>query len=124
MTEFMQSDMAVVFGLIAVLVILIIWRSLSRLHRDCNSAFDLRDLLMENGRASKAAVVMMGAFAVTTWQFVYFSLNGKMTEGYAGIYVAAWIAPVVARLISRGDSGPPPTSVTATTETTLTVPKG
>lgn len=117
-----MSQSTTVFALLAVLLALLIWRALSRMHRDRDVDFDLRDLLMENGRVSKGACVMMGAFAATTWQFVYFSLNGKMTEGYAAIYVAAWIAPVVARLISRGE-GSAPTTVTATTETTIKVPQ-
>jgi hypothetical protein len=46
---------------------------------------------MENGRASKGAVIMLGAFAATTWFFVYYALTGRMTEGYFGLYSAAWI---------------------------------
>lgn len=111
--------MSVIFAFAAAVVALMIWRSLSNMHKNRDVDFDLRDLLMENGKVSKAACVMMGAFAATTWQFIYYTLNGKMTEGYLGIYVAAWIAPVVARLVSN--NGGQPTTVTATTETTTTI---
>ena len=88
-------QLAAIFALLAALLVLIAWRSLRKMHSDPAVNFDLRDLLMENGRVSKAAAVMMGSFAATTWFFVYYALNGKMTEGYLGLYVAAWIAPVV-----------------------------
>lgn len=121
MSEFFVGHrMEVIFALAASVIALMIWRSLRTLHSAADVNFDLRDLLMENGRVSKAACVMMGAFAATTWHFIYYSLNGKMTEGYAVIYVGAWITPVVARLITRGEGGAP-TTVTATTETTTTI---
>ena len=118
MTFVLTHRMAVVFALAAFVLLLLIWRSLAKMHADESVNFDLRDLLMENGRVSKAACVMMGAFAVTTWQFVYYTLNGKLTEGYLGIYVAAWIAPVVARLISNNDGN---SGATVTTETKTTL---
>lgn len=110
-----------VFALLAIVASLFIYRSLNKLHKSREVNFDLRDLLMENDKVSKAACVMMGAFAVTTWQFIYYTLNGKLTEGYLGIYVAAWIAPVVARLINRGEGADDRAKVTSvtTTETTL-----
>lgn len=122
MSEFLIGHrMEVLFALGAIGMAFLIWRSLNKLHQNSAIEFDLRDLLMENGRVSKAACVMLGAFAATTWQFIYYTLNGKLTEGYLGIYVAAWIAPVVARLISRSESGS--ATVTTTTETTLKMPK-
>lgn len=121
MIEFIIGNrMQVVFALAAVAAALLIWRSLHVMHKAKDIDFDLRDLLMENGKVSKAACVMMGAFAATTWQFIYYTLNGKMTEGYLGIYVAAWIAPVVARLVSNNGASQQ-TTVTATTETTTTL---
>lgn len=108
-------------AVVALLVVFIVLRSLRKLHQDRNVDFDLRDLLMENGRVSKAAAVMMGSFAATTWFFIYYALNGKMTEGYFGLYIGAWIAPVVARLVSNGATNGG--SVKVTTETTVTPPK-
>ncbi len=113
--------MEVIFALGALAAAGFIWRSLRRMHDATDINFNLRDLLMENDRVSKAACVMMGAFAATTWQFIYYTLNGKLTEGYLGIYVAAWIAPVVARLIAKPESGA--TQVTTETTTTLTTAK-
>lgn len=108
--------------IVALLVALAVMVSLRRMHNDPSSTFDLRDLLMENGRVSKAAAVMMGSFAATTWFFVYYAITGRMTEGYFALYTAAWIAPVVARLIKSNGSAqqqeaPPALTVTATATT-------
>lgn len=73
-----------------------------KLHTSKSNTFDILDLLMENGRISKAAVVMMGSFALTTWIMISLTSTDKLTEGYLGIYVGAWIAPVVVRLIANG----------------------
>lgn len=110
---------AFIFALLALIMILMVWQGMKHLHKT-DESFDLRDLITENGRLSKGACVMMGAFGATTWQFIYFTLNGKMTEGYEVIYVAAWITPVVARLISR-EPTPQSATVTTTTQTTSTL---
>lgn len=107
---------------VALLVALGVMISLRRMHNDPTSTFDLRDLLMENGRVSKAAAVMMGSFAATTWAFVYLTLSGKLTEGLFGLYAATWIAPVISRLIKSNGSAqqqeaPPALTVTATATT-------
>lgn len=83
-----------------ILVIIAIVYVLMKRDRSTASAINLEDLLLgEDGKLSKAAAVMMGAFAMTTWLMVYLTLGGKMTEGYLAIYVGAWIAPTVTRLI-------------------------
>lgn len=85
-----------------------------RLNKREDNTFEILDLLMENGHISKAAVVMMGSFALTTWMMITLTLKDKLTEGYLGIYVAAWITPVVVRLITGSPSSkhkaeaPPP----------------
>lgn len=73
-----------------------------RMHLNRKNPFDILDLLMENGRISKASVVMMGAFALTSWILLSLTLKDKLTEGYLGIYVGAWIAPIVVRLLTNG----------------------
>jgi hypothetical protein len=75
-----------------------------RLHLNPSNDFNVLDLLMENGRVSKAAFVMMGAFSLTSWMMVQLTLIGKMTEGYFGLYSAAWIAPVVVKLITQSSA--------------------
>lgn len=87
-----------------VVALLITW-GLYRRHKLIDSKLDLDDLLLgEDGKLSKAAAVMMGAFGVTSWLVVYLALQGKMTEGYLAGYLAAWVAPTVTRLITNRPS--------------------
>lgn len=96
------DTLGVIFALLLLLLFVLLWR----LHRNPEVELNLLDLVMENGRMSKAACVMIGAFAVTTWQMVYFTLANRMTEGYLVIYAGAWITPVVARLFKNEASAP------------------
>lgn len=98
---------ALIFGLVLAVLVLVAVRTLRAWNSDSADPFDFRDLLMENGRASRGAVVMLGAFAATTWFFIYYTLTGKMTEGYFGLYSAAWIMPVVARMLSGAPAASP-----------------
>jgi hypothetical protein len=85
-----------------ILAVLLIAWLLHRRDRSPASKLNLEDLLIgDDGRLSKAAAVMMGAFGLTTWLMAYLALTGKMTEGYLAIYVGAWIAPTVAVIIKR-----------------------
>jgi len=97
----MVSVLAVLLALLLV--------SLFRRDRNITSQIDLEDLLLgDDGRLSKAAAVMMGAFALTTWVIAYLAVNDKLTEGYFSAYLAAWVAPTVTRLIvtrSRDNAG-------------------
>lgn len=69
-------------------------------NRAPSNPVSLIDLLLgDDGRASKAAFVMFGAFTLSTWVIVYLTLNDKLTEGFFTIYVSAWVAPTVTRLI-------------------------
>lgn len=88
-----------------VLALCIAWMLVAviRSSRHPDSALKIEDLLLgEDGRMSKAATVMLGSFFLTSWLMVYLTSAGKMTEGYLGIYVAAWIAPTVTVLIKKG----------------------
>jgi hypothetical protein len=92
---------------VLVLLVALIARSLNRRDKDGHSKINLEDLLLgDDGRLSKAAIVLLGSFAMTTWLMVYLALTGKMTEGYFAIYGGLWISPVLARLIF-GDKSPP-----------------
>lgn len=107
--------MTTILGLMLVAIGFAAWR----LHLNPENDFNILDLLMENGRVSKAAVVMMGAFSLTSWMMVQLTLAGKMTEGYFGLYSAAWIAPVVIKLITQAASAAPKTT-TATAIASVT----
>lgn len=71
--------------------------SLFRRSRDPKSNIHLDDLLLgDDGKISRAAVVMMGAFMLSCWMMIYLLAAGKMTEGYVGLFLGAWVAPNLA----------------------------
>jgi hypothetical protein len=98
------------FKILAMVGLLIcmalVLRALLRRDRDEASKISFDDLLLDpDGRMSKSAIVMFGSFAMTTWVIIYLTLAGKMTEGYMGLYLTAWVAPAVTKLIK---GVPPP----------------
>ncbi len=97
-------------GMIIALVIIVsvVGRSLWARNKDEDSAVNFDDLILgDDGKLSKGACVMLGAFALTSWMMVHLTITGKLTEGYLGIYVAAWITPAVTKLI-KGSQAPTP----------------
>lgn len=83
-----------------LIVVLLIARALLRSNQSGASQINLEDLLIgEDGKTSKAAAVMFGAFALSTWIMVNLTITGRLTEGYFTAYLGAWVAPTVARLI-------------------------
>jgi len=87
----------------AVLIFFIVWliAATMRRSRDPHSLLSIEDLLLgDDGRISKTATVMFGAFLLTTWMMIYMLSADKMTEGYMTIYVGAWVAPAVAKIVS------------------------
>lgn len=118
--NYLKLSLAALLGL----VILYIAVSLVRRSRLSTSQINLEDLLLgEDGKISKVAAVMMGAYAMTTWLMIYLALNSKMTEGYLAIYVGAWIAPTVTKMIVNAPVVPAKTeSSTIVTSATSTGP--
>lgn len=85
-------------ALLAVVGLFIIW-TIYRAHKDKDFAFNLFDLIMENGKVSKISCAFMLTLVFSTWLMLDLTLNGKMTEGYFTTYGALWISPLVARVI-------------------------
>jgi len=98
-----------------LIVALVITWSFYRAHKNPQITFDLFDLLMESGRLSRIAVAFMATLVVTSWVIVRLTIEGKLTEGLFTAYVAAWVAPIVAKLFSG-----PSSTATATSTTTVT----
>jgi hypothetical protein len=92
-------------AVLAIAFLIILW-TLHRRSISTKSSISLDDLLLgDDGKISKAATVMWGSFALTTWTMVYLTINEKLTEGYFTAYIAAWVAPAVVKLIKG--SAPP-----------------
>lgn len=105
-----------VLGAVAIFVVVSFWRA----HCACNTAFNAFDLITENGKVSKIALAFMLAFAVTTWILIDQQIKGTLSEGVFGLYLGAWVAPLVAKVVFNKVEMPS-TTVTATvtkTETT------
>lgn len=91
----------ILMALALALVILLVTRTLIKRDHSGTSPLNLDDFLLgDDGKASKAAAVMFGAFGVTSWLMVYLTLSAKMSEGYLAAYLAAWVAPTLTRLIT------------------------
>lgn len=108
----------VMYAVLICATLIILW-TLTRHSKNSSSTFSFDDLLTENGKTSKAACVMFGAFALTTWCIVFLAVNEKLTEGYFTAYLAAWVAPTVAKILK----GPDTVSTSSVTATTVTVEK-
>lgn len=81
-----------------LLVTLIVAISLRRASNDRSSKYDAIDLLLdEKGRASGRAHVMFGAFFLSAYLLVYLALRDKLTPEYFWAFLAAFVAPTVAK---------------------------
>lgn len=88
------AGIALAIGLVAILV------SLRRQNRIATNGYSLTDLLLgDDGKASKGAHVMFGAFFITSWVVVYAALSSKLSDLMFGAYLAAWVTPAVTKLI-------------------------
>ncbi len=104
-----------VMPLVLVAFVGIIAISFWRLDRNPANDFNLLDLLMEHGRVSKVSVIVMGAFAVTTWGFVVDCLSrGELDVAILGAYGGLWVAPLLMKLYSAGQSDAVVTTTTTT----------
>jgi hypothetical protein len=94
-----------ILAAIALLLLgLTAFRALVKRDKSAASKIDLDYLLIDpaTGQISKAAAVMLVALGVTTWMMVYLTMSAKLTEGYFGLYLGAWVAPTVTKLIVGG----------------------
>jgi hypothetical protein len=97
------AGIALALGLIGIFI------SLRRQNKKRGNSYEIADLLIGgDGKASKAAHVMFGAFFLTSWAVVYLALTGKLTDVMFAAYLAAWVSPAVTKLIV-GEPKPPAT---------------
>lgn len=77
--------------------------------RDANvtSRLQLDDFLLgDDGRASKAALVMYVALAVSSYVVILQTVRDTLTDLVFGAYLAAWVAPTVTRMITSSPGTP------------------
>lgn len=107
--------------LVALAVSLAVAITLRKMHNDPTSTFDLRDLIMENGRVSKSAFVMMVSFAAMTWAFIFCVLKDQHVEVLFGLYATACFSPILVRLAKANGSAQQPEAQALTVTTTAKV---
>ena len=83
------------------------------------AAFNLLDLLLENGRVSRIACAFMATLVVTSWVVIKLTIENKLTDVIFGAYLTAWVAPIIAKLFS-GPSATATTTSTTTSSATVT----
>ena len=93
-TNYTLTDAGLI--VVALLVIYSLWQA----HRNKEVAFNLLDLVMENGRVSRIACVFLASFGVTSWVMIRMTIDGKMTEMLFAAYGAVWVAPLLTKLLS------------------------
>lgn len=99
---------------------IIIGVSVWHVQRRADLSFDLLDLLVENGRVSKIAIAFMLVLIVSTWVIVDQQISGNLTEGIFGMWLAAWVTPLVAKVVFQKTEMPTNTTITSLTETITT----
>lgn len=91
--------MRAVDGSLLILTLMVVW-SFYRAHKNRDFQFNVFDIIMDGGRVSRIACAFMATLLVTSWVIVRLTLEGKLTEGLFAAYIAAWVAPIVAKLFS------------------------
>jgi hypothetical protein len=86
------------------LLVLVFWRA----HKNPSFQFDVFDLFMENGRVSKIALAFMLVLFVSCWVIVDQQLKGKLSEGTFGLWLGAWVTPLVAKVVFNKNSATEP----------------
>lgn len=82
-----------------IVSLMIVW-SFYRAHRNSEFSFNVFDIIMEGGRVSKTSCILMGSFFVISWIMIRLTLDGKMSEGYLGLYGAVCFSPVLVRIFT------------------------
>lgn len=87
------------------LAVFLLVRTLLRRNRSNTSLIDLDDLLIgDDGKLSKAAVVLFGSFTVASWVIVYQVYKGVLTDVTFAAYLATFVAPTITKLWKSTDA--------------------
>jgi hypothetical protein len=84
---FSMDRFSLVLILAIVILSILLWKA--QVKKD---SFDLRDLIVES-KSHKVSLHKFGQFialGISSWGFIYLTLNGKLTEMYFTTYMAAW----------------------------------
>lgn len=70
---------------------LVVMKSLWNLQKDRSIQINFVDLLIgSDGKASGSKMMQLGAFAISTWAFVYLVIKNNLSEWYYTTYMLSW----------------------------------
>ena len=73
-----------------------------------NREFNIIDLLMENGRASKWAVIIMCTFGLSAMIMTAWFVNESLLWSDFLTFCGVWIVPLLAKMFTPNGKGHPP----------------
>lgn len=111
------NPMLIVLCAISIVIAYSIWRA----HKRADVVFDFFDLIMVNGKVDKIAVAFMLVLGVSTWVIIDQQIKGVLTEGQFGLWLGAWVSPLVAKVVFGKNDVGSTTSTTVVQQVTETV---
>ena len=108
------EPMHVILALMFLIIAVSVWNA----HKSSTMVFNAFDLLMENGKDSKIAVAFMLVLVVSTWVVVDQQVSGKLSEGTFGLWLTAWVTPLVAKVVFGKSDAAPSTTITTSIQQT------
>jgi hypothetical protein len=90
-------------------------------HRNSATPFNALDLIMVDGKVDRIATVFMIAFAVSTWVIVDLQIKNKLDAGVFGLWLGAWVGPLVVKVVFGKNEMPGTTSSTTLVQQTTEV---
>lgn len=96
--EFETIGNRTLMGIMLVIVTGVLVIAICRANRNTENSFEIIDVLMENGKASKWAVILFGSWVVHSWVLVSWVMNGAATLADLTVYGTTWVAPLVAKM--------------------------
>lgn len=103
MFDFLIENPKYIWAFFSILVFITIVASFIKAHFSENTEFDVMKLVMydQDGKLSDSKARLNGAFGITSWAFIYLTMNDKLTEWYVTVFLAAW---VIDRFTARKNS--------------------
>lgn len=81
-----------VFGLIMLLLVVLAGIMAWKATHSTRSKFSLTDAFLDHtGKTSFARIGQFSALAVSTWAFVFLTVDGKLTEWFFLGYMSIWV---------------------------------
>jgi hypothetical protein len=107
--QFIDDHPKVLWAFLSIIALAALVISAIQAHRSDENSFDLFKLFAfdRNNILSDSKARLNTAFIITSWAFVYLTLNDKLTEWYVAVFLTAWVGDrVAARFQKPGDDKP------------------